>query len=104
MIHPVTFCSTQTANNYPTNKHQSSSMQGRVKTMPPIKPKAETPLHAGISNALSWFGFGVVLDKLTKIATKHIKASPLVTSILTNGAIALVAGICSFVHTKIKQS
>ena len=103
MIHPITFCSTQTANNYPTNKHQSSSMQGRVKALP-VKPKSETPLHAGMSNALSWFAFGVVLDKVTKVVTKHIKASPLVTSILTNGAIALVAGVCSFVHAKLKQS
>lgn len=104
MIYPVTFCSAQTTNHYPTNKHKNSSMQGRVKRLPTVKVKNETPLHAGMSNALSWFAFGVVLDKVTKVVTKHIKASPLVTSILTNGAIALVAGICSFVHTKIKQS
>ena len=104
MIHPITFCSAQTASNYPTNKHKSSSMQGRVKRLPTVKVKNETPLHAGISNALSWFGFGIVLDKLTKMATKHINASPLVTSILTNGVVALVAGFCSFVHAKMKQS
>lgn len=104
MIYPVTFCSAQTTNNYPTNKHKNSSMQGRIKRLPAVKVKNETPLNAGINNALSWFGFGIVLDKLTKMATKHINASPLVTSILTNGVIALVAGVCSFVHAKMKQS
>lgn len=104
MIYPVTFCSEQTANNYPTNRHKCSSMQGRTSIVSPRNVKVETPLHAGISNALSWFAFGVVLDKVTKVATKHIKASPLITSILTNGVIALVAGICSFVHAKMKQS
>ncbi len=93
MINAVNFTSTNT--QYKTKKDQSP-MQGSIKPVkPPVKPVS--PLKSSLSTTAAWFGFGVVLDRVTTFAGKYIKTSPLKTSIITNGVIALGAGAYTFI-------
>lgn len=75
-----------------SKKKDQSPMEGNVKIARPIAKPLVNPLKSSLSTTASWFGFGIVLDRITGFASKYIKTSPLKTSIITNGVIAIGAG------------
>ncbi len=95
MISAITFTANP-HNSYKSKKDQSS-MEGGIKTIkPPVKP-AVNPLKSGLNTTAAWFGFGIVLDRVTSFAGKYLKMTPIKTSVVTNGVIALGAGAFTFI-------
>lgn len=100
MISAITFTASP-QNSYKSKKDQST-MEGGIKTIkPPVKPTV-SPIKSGLNTTAAWFGFGVVLDRVTSFAGKYIKMTPIKTSIVTNGVIALGAGAYTYIKEKIK--
>lgn len=71
----------------------------------PKQPQQKEPsvIHDSLSTVLSWFGFGVILDLVSRKIT--FSKSPLKNSIALNGAIGLGAGLITcgkdiYVHRK----
>lgn len=64
--------------------------------------KAQRPIHDGLSTAGAWFGFGIVLDFVSRKC--HFSKSPTKNSILTNGIIAAGAGIFTIIKEKMVDS
>ncbi len=99
MIYPITFGSSKTPNIYQTtqDKRSKNTMEGLKRPRPfVVRKKTNTPMHEGLTTALSWFGFGIVLDRITAFIGKHIKTSPLKLSFVTNGLVAASAGLFSY--------
>lgn len=106
MIYPITFGNCTTKNSHYTyqtkqDKRNQKSMEGSKRPRPFVMPKKKTtPMHESITTALSWFGFGIVLDRISSFASKYIKTSPIKLSIITNGIIALGAGAFTYIKSK----
>lgn len=72
----------------------------------PKQPQASKEpriIHDSLSTVLSWFGFGVVLDLISRKIT--FSKSPLKNSVALNGVIGLSAGLITcgkdiYVHRK----
>jgi len=64
-----------------------------------IKLPKFTPVQSGLINAVSWFGFGFLFDRLFGTIFKSFK-TPLKLSLMINGAIGLIAGGMSYIKTK----
>lgn len=94
MIYPVTF-KANTQNNYNAKKDQNSMEGLKVRPMPKI-----SPVKSGLNTTAAWFGFGIVLDRVTGFAGKYLKTSPIATSIITNGVIAAGAGTYTYLKAK----
>ena len=76
-------------------------MEGSKRPRPFVMPKKKTtPMYESITTVLSWFGFGIVLDRISNFASKYIKTSPIKLSIITNGIIALGAGAFTYIKSK----
>lgn len=106
MIYPVTFGNAKPQNTYQTtqDKRSKNTMEGLKRPRPVVMhKKANAPLHDGLSTALSWFGFGIVLDRITTLVGKHIKTSPFKLSLITNGLVAAGAGLFTYFKSKRKN-
>ena len=69
MIRAITFTSQNTFHN---SKKNQSSMEGGIKTVKPaVKPAAVNPVKSGLSTTAAWFGFGIILDRVTTFARRR---------------------------------
>ncbi len=60
------------------------------------------PMHDGLSTAGAWFGFGVVLDFVSRKC--HFFKSPVKNSIVMNGLIGIGAGVITCTKEKFFDS
>ena len=83
ITYPVAYKCTSFAASNPV-KHNNKAKQPQASKEPRI-------IHDSLSTVLSWFGFGVILDLISRKIT--FSKSPLKNSVALNGAIGLGAGV-----------
>lgn len=94
-ISPVSFMAEQKTSKSDTsgNDFQKELKDNGIKV-----PKV-TPLQSGAINAVGWFGFGFLLDRLLGKLFKSMK-TPLKLSLVINGGIGLIAGSMAYIKEK----
>lgn len=94
-ISPVSFMAEQK-----TSKSDASGNELRKELKDNgIKVPKVTPLQSGAINAVGWFGFGFLLDRLIGKLFKSMK-TPLKLSLVINGGIGLIAGSMAYIKEK----
>ena len=94
MIYPITF-KANIQNTYNKKKDQNTMEGLKIKSLPKINP-----VKSGLHTTANWFGFGIILDRITGYFGKRMKTSPFITSIITNGIIAAGAGTYTYLKAK----
>lgn len=94
---PVTFTAQSTTTKTTKSQNKSDDLKKELETAG-IKIPETTPLQDGMINAVCWFSFGFLLDRLLGKLVKSLK-TPLKLSLLINGGIGLIAGGLAYIKS-----